>query len=472
MNSDMSHSHSRGAAPITPADAPGIIGKHMIVRDSFDFVMDLDKSHGSFIVDARESVKDAHGVERALSMKERTLLDFYTQFAAWPVAYNHPRLTQDPEFQRSLLRAATHKIANSDIVTVEKATYVQRMAEVAMQGLDYLFVISGGALAVENALKAAFDWKIRLNFQRGILKNEADYKIIHFKEAFHGRSGYTMSMTNTDPDKVRFFPKFESWPRITSPKMQFPVAQHLGAIEAREAQALAEIKTAIQQNPHTIAGLILETVQAEGGDNHFRPEFFQALRRITQEHDIILILDEVQAGCGLTGRFWAWQHMGIVPDIMSFGKKMQVCGVLARKATFDRVEHNCFTYAGRLNSTWGSDLVDMVRATRLLEIIRDEKLVENAATQGHYLLEHMHRLEQNFGELIHNSRGLGLMAAFDFHDPHKRGRFVSEMRKLQVLTLTCGTHTIRLRPLLDVKREHIDMYFEAAEKSLKAISGR
>lgn len=464
--------HPGSVAPITPADAPGIIGKHMIVRDNFDFVMDLDKSHGSYIVDAREFTKDAQGNQHPLSMKERTLLDFYTQFAAWPVSYNHPRLTQDPDFQRQLLRVATTKIANSDIVTVEKAAYVQRMSEVAIKGgLDYLFIISGGALAVENALKAAFDWKIRLNFQRGILKNEADYKIIHFKEAFHGRSGYTMSLTNTDPDKVRFFPKFESWPRITPPKMRFPVSQHLADIEAREKQAIEEIKTAIQQNPHTIAGLILETVQAEGGDNHFRPEFFQALRRITTEHDIILILDEVQAGCGLTGKFWAWEHMGIVPDIISFGKKMQTCGVLARKATFDRVEHSCFSLAGRLNSTWGSDLVDMVRATRLLEIIRDEHLVENAARQGHYMLEKMHALEHAFPHLIHNSRGLGLMAAFDFKDPHKRGRFVSEMRKRQVLTLTCGSHTIRLRPLLDVQAQHVDMYFEAANDVMKVLAG-
>lgn len=455
---------------ISPAEARILIGRHMIVRDHFDFVMDLDQSHGPYIVDAREVARDAHGEERPLSMQERTLLDFYTQFAAWPVSYNHPKLTQDEAFNKRLLRAASIKIANSDIVTVDKAHYVDRMAEVAMHdGLDYLFVISGGALAVENALKAAFDWKIRLNFQKGVLRPEAEYKIIHFKEAFHGRSGYTMSLTNTDPDKVRFFPKFEHWPRISTPKMRFPVEKHLADIEAREAHAIQEIEATLQQNPHTIAALILESVQAEGGDNFFRPQFFQALRRITSEHDVILILDEVQSGCGLTGKFWAYQHMGIVPDIIAFGKKMQVCGILANRSTFDRVEQNCFTMPGRLNSTWGSDLADMVRATRLLEIIRDERLVENAANQGTYLLGRLHALQEAFPTLIHNARGLGLLTAFDFINPQLRGRFVSEMRKRQVLTLTCGTHTIRLRPMLDIQKQHIDAYIQAAEQSLGAL---
>ncbi|MFM7202344.1 MAG: L-lysine 6-transaminase [Myxococcota bacterium] len=458
---------------VSPAEARAVIGKHMIVRDNFDFVMDLEKSHGSYIVDARESVTDSHGNTRTLSMKERTYLDFYTQFAAWPISYNHPRLAQDEDFHKALIRASLHKIANSDIMTVEKATFVQRMGEVAIHdGLDYLFLISGGALAVENALKAAFDWKIRINFQKGILKPESEYSVIHFRHAFHGRTGYTMSMTNTDPDKVRFFPKFEHWPRISSPAMRFPLEQHLAEVEQLEAQALAEIRAALQRNSNTVAAIILETVQAEGGDRHFRPEFFKALRTLTQEHDILLILDEVQAGCGLTGKFWAYQHMGIVPDMISFGKKMQVCGVLARKATFSRVQDNCFTLAGRINSTWGADLSDMVRATRLLEIIRDEQLVDNAATQGQYILKHLRKLEAEHDGLITNTRGLGLMAAFDFHDPAKRTAFVNEMKKHQVLTLTCGTHTIRLRPLLDVQQAHIDEYMAAADASLKSLHHR
>lgn len=456
-------------APISASEARHVIGKHMIVRDQFDFVMDLEKSHGSYLVDARESYVDAHGKEHHLSIEERTLLDFYTQFAAWPVGYNHPSLLA-PDFLKTLTRVAINKIANSDIVTVEKAHYVKTMSEVAIQdGLDYLFIISGGALAVENALKAATDWKIRLNFSKGILIPDHEYRIAHFKDAFHGRSGYTMTLTNTDPDKVRFFPKFTNWPRITNPAVIFPLEENLETVKAREDQAFAELDAAYAQNPHTLAAVILESIQAEGGDHHFRPEFWQRLRRWTEERDVILICDEVQSGCGLTGKFWAYQHNGIVPDVISFGKKMQVCGILANKAKFDRVHDNCFQLAGRLNSTWGSDLVDMVRATRLLEIIRDEHLVQNAAEMGNFLLEGIEQLQTEFSDLIFNARGRGLMAAFDFKNPSLRGAFVGEMRRNRVLTLTCGTRTIRLRPLLDVQKTHIQAYLDAAARSLQAV---
>jgi len=457
-------------APISPHEARRVIGDHMIVRDHFDFVMDLERSHGSYIVDARDTVRTPDGHERRLDLNERTLLDFYTQFAAWPVAYNHPDLTRDEAFLKVLNRVAVHKIANSDVVTVEKAAYVKIMSEMAMQdGLDYLFIISGGALAVENALKAAFDWKVRLNFSHGIMFPDHEYKVAHFREAFHGRTGYTMTLTNTDPDKVRFFPKLTDWPRISNPKITFPLEQNLEQVERLEAQAIGELEASIRQNPHTIAAVIIETIQGEGGDNHFRPEFFQKLRTLTEAHDILFVLDEVQTGCGLTGKFWAYQHMGVVPDIISFGKKMQVCGILANRAKFDRIDENVFKMAGRLNSTWGADLVDMVRATRLLEIIRDHRLVDNAATVGAHLLEGLYDLQRQFPDMITNARGRGLMCAFDFRNPSLRSSFIGEMRRNRVLTLTCGAASIRLRPMLDIDQTHVQAYLNAAARSLQAI---
>lgn len=455
---------------VTPHEARELIGNHMIVRDHFDFVMDLEKSHGHYIVDAREKVLDPDGTPRSLSLEDRTLLDFYTQFAAWPIGYNHPDLVEDEDFKRRMTTAAINKIANSDVVTTEKANLVRMMSELAIRdGLDYLFLIDGGALAVENALKAAFDWKIRLNFAQGRLYPEEEYVIAHFKDAFHGRSGYTMSLTNTDPDKVRFFPKFTSWPRLNNPALRFPMEHHRAEVEQAEARTFRELEQAIKEHPHRLAAVIIEPVQAEGGDHHFRPEFFRKLRRMTEENDILLILDEVQTGCGLTGKFWAYQHFGIIPDILSFGKKMQVCGVLANRRVFDRVDDHVFVRPGRINSTWGSNLVDMVRCTRLLEIIRDRKLVDNAATQGAVLLEGLHRLERQFPEMVTNARGLGLMTAFDFRNPALRAPFVAEMRKNRVLTLTCGPASVRLRPMLDVEKRHIDHYLEAAERSLEAI---
>lgn len=454
--------------PILPQDAHNFVGKYMEVRSHFNFVMDLEKSHGHYIVDSREFTYDDNNLKK-LTLEERTYLDMYTQFASWPIAYNHPELMDD-NFLKTLSRVSVNKIASSDIITVEKTAYVKLMSELAMtDGLDYMFLISGGALAVENALKASFDWKIRKNFARGILLPETDYKIAHFKEAFHGRTGYTMSLTNTDIEKTKFFPKFESWPRLTNPKITFPIEKHLAEIERLEKQSLAELEESIRQNPHSIAALIIETVQGEGGDNHFRPEFFASLRKITEEHDILLILDEVQAGCGLTGKFWAYQHTGIVPDILCFGKKMQVCGILASRSKFNQVENHVFKATSRLNSTWGADLTDMVRASRLLYLIQKNDLVNNAAQMGDYFLKELQNLETEFRGLIHNARGMGLMCAFDFYTPKFRAEFVSEMTKRRVLTLTCGARSIRLRPMLDVKKEHIGQYVVAARDSLHHI---
>src|SRR5690606_33482055 len=140
--------------------------------------------------------------------------------------------------------------------------------------LPYAFFVSGGALAVENALKVAFDWKVRKNFQKGY-RTERGHKALHLEKSFHGRSGYTMSLTNTDPNKVAFFPKFD-WPRIISPHCNGPEDE--ATIEERERLAIAQAKLHFQQNPDDIAAIILEPIQGEGGDNHFRPSFLQALR--------------------------------------------------------------------------------------------------------------------------------------------------------------------------------------------------
>ncbi|MBW2468504.1 MAG: L-lysine 6-transaminase, partial [Deltaproteobacteria bacterium] len=351
----------------TDMDVHGTLGRY-ILADGMDLVMDLERSHGSWIVDQRDGAE---------------YLDLYTMYASQAIGYNHPRMM---EISDELARAATQKPICSDIYTEPMARFMEVFARVAMPAyLPHAFFIEGGALAVENALKAAFDWKTRLNLPLGKDHVHAD-RIIHFKEAFHGRSGYTLSLTNTyNPDKTRFFPKFD-WPRIDNPKLRFPVdAAEEQRVSEAEGRALKQIKLAINQFGDRIAGLIIEPIQSEGGDNHFRPEFMQALRELCNENRIIFILDEVQTGVGLTGRFWAHEHHGVQPDIISFGKKTQVCGMLAGPI-MDEVSDNVFQRSLRIGSTFGGNLVDMVRCKRILEIIESERLVDAAEQQGAYLL--------------------------------------------------------------------------------------
>ena len=350
------------------------LAKH-ILADGLPVVIDLEKSHGSYIV-------DVDGNE---------YLDMFSMFASSPVGYNHPHILKNAD---ALKQSAINKLALSDVYPREYADFLDTFERVGIpKELSYCFFIDGGALAVENALKAAFDWKTRLNLSKGI-EQEAS-QVIHFKQAFHGRSGYTLSLTNTkDPRKYMYFPKFD-WPRISNPRLQFPLTEESvnDAIKAEE-QAIQEIEAAIAKNPADIACLIIEPIQAEGGDNHFRNEFFQKLREICDKNDIILILDEVQTGIAMTGKMWCYEHLGIIPDVISFGKKTQVCGILANKEKFDRVENHVFKESSRINSTFGGNLVDMVRFRLILEIIEQENLVEKAAVLGAYLIEQLNILAE------------------------------------------------------------------------------
>jgi L-lysine 6-transaminase len=331
--------------------------KKYMLADGFHVVIDLEKSHGSFIYDA---------------VANRDILDFYSYFASLPVGHNHPQLREDDEFMQTLTRAAIANPANSDIYSREYAAFVDLFAELAVPAPHcHLFFVAGGALAVENALKTAFDWKVRKN--RALGRGDLGGKILHFQEAFHGRSGYTMSLTNTDPVKTDLYPKFD-WPRVINPKLRFPVdSAELARVARVEQQAVQQIEEAFARHPHDIAAIIIEPIQGEGGDNHFRREFFGELRRLCDKHDSLLIVDEVQTGCGITGRMWAHEHFGVNADIVVFGKKMQVCGMMVGPR-IDEVADNVFKMPSRINSTWGGNLVDMVRAEKYLQIISQEKL--------------------------------------------------------------------------------------------------
>ena len=421
---------------VAPGDVHKTLEQSMLV-DGFPFVLDLEKSHGSWLYD---------------SVTEREYLDFFTFFASSALGYNHPALTSD-EFLAKLGRVAVNKVSNSDIYTTEMAEFVATFARIAIpKNLPHLFFISGGALAVENALKAAFDWKVKKNLAKGI-KGEKGQKAIHFSEAFHGRTGYTMSLTNTDPAKVDLYPKFD-WPRIDNPKVIFPLEDHLEEVIAAEKRAIGQIEKAIADDGDDIAAIILEPIQGEGGDNHFRPEFFKELRRIADENDIILIFDEVQTGVGITGKMWAHQNYGIEPDIFCFGKKTQVCGIAAS----DRLNEidSVFKVSSRINSTWGGNLIDMVRAMKIFEVIEEENLVENAAKMGAVLQDTLKGFEKKYPGVVSNVRGLGLFCAFDLPDSASRDALVSTAMDKGLIVLKCGPHTVRFRPPLNVSAEEIE----------------
>lgn len=438
---------------IEPSRVNETLKKH-ILADGYDITYDMEKSSGAYMYDSKGN---------------RKLLDFFTCFASVPLGYNHPKMINDESFKHNLLLAAIANPSNSDVYTQQYAQFVDTFSKVGIPSyLPHAFFIAGGALAVENAIKTAMDWKVQKNFAKGY-KEEKGFKVIHFEKAFHGRSGYTLSLTNTLPDKTKWFAKFD-WPRISTPQLKFPLTEeNLNQVKAEEARSIEQIKKAFADNKDDVCAIIIEPVQSEGGDNHFREEFLIQLRQLADENEAMLIYDEVQTGVGLTGKFWCHQHFSeqAQPDIISFGKKMQICGILVGKKV-EEVEGNVFNVPSRINSTWGGNLVDMVRSTQILNIIEEDRLVENAQSVGKYLQDELTKLAQKHDKMS-NIRGRGLLTAFDFPNKEMRDQFVAKGMEHNVMFLGCGNQTIRFRPALCIEKSHIDEGISIMEKILPAL---
>ncbi|GII92900.1 L-lysine 6-transaminase [Sinosporangium siamense] len=420
------------------------LARHLLV-DGYRLVLDLERSRGSWLVDEPTG---------------RRYLDFYTFFASAPLGVNP--FDDDPEFLALLGRVAANKPANSDLYSSHLADFADTFARVLGDPeLPHLFFVEGGALAVENALKAAFDWKVRHNEAHG-RSPELGTKVLHLTRAFHGRSGYTLSLTNTEPVKTAGFPKFD-WPRIDVP------AIHLGDVETAEDRALEQARAAFERHPHDIACFIAEPIQGEGGDNHMRPEFLQAMQRLCHEHDALFIVDEVQTGVGITGTPWAYQQLGLQPDLVAFAKKTQVGGVMAGRR-INEIEDNVFRVSGRINSTWGGGLVDMVRSRRMLEIIERDALIPRAGLLGEVLLAGLAELEADAPDLVSSVRGRGLMCAFDLPDTATRDEMLTVLREREgVLVLPCGPRSVRLRPALSVTQEELAQGLAAFARAIPAL---
>jgi L-lysine 6-transaminase len=438
---------------ITPQDVRDIFFEHMNAKGMMPMVLDMANSRGVELYD---------------QLTGQRYLDFFGFYASSAVGMNHPQMHADEAFKERLMEAAINKITNSDVRTVHMARFLQTFDRVAVPDhLPHAFFISGGALAVENALKVAFDWKVRKNFQKGY-RREVGHKVLHFDQAFHGRSGYTLSLTNTaDPRKTMYFPKFD-WPRVTNPKIVFPLEEHLEDVQKHEELALSQVKHAFREYKDEIACIILEPIQGEGGDNHFRPEFLQALKDLALENDALLVFDEVQTGVGITGSFWAHQAIGIEPDIIAFGKKTQVCGILAG-TRIDEVEDHVFQVPSRINSTWGGNLVDMVRFDKTMEIIEDDNLLDNAKRVGEYLLDRLLEL-QHATNVVTNVRGRGLMCAFDLPTPELRDRVLQQCYQEGVVILGCGTRSIRFRSPLTITEDEIDQGMALVNEAVENVA--
>jgi len=444
----------KGAAsaptPVTPADVHNVLARHLLT-DGFKLVLDTQASQGSTIVDARDGQR---------------YLDMYTFFASAPLGCNHPGIVDDPYFMALLADVSANKPANSDIYSTHLAEFVETFSRVLGDPrLPHMFFVEGGAMAVENALKVAFDWKSRHNEAHG-RSPDLGTRVLHLTRAFHGRSGYTMSLTNTEPVKTDRFPKFD-WPRIDVPAIHFPI--DVDQMQTAEEHALDQAREAFARYPHDIAAFIAEPIQGEGGDNHMRAEFLQAMQDLVHANDALLILDEVQTGAGTTGTAWAYQQLGLSPDIVAFSKKVQLGGIMAG-GRVDEVADNVFAVSGRINSTWGGGLTDMVRSRRILEIVKRDGLIEAAGPKGEALLSALGKVEAAHPSLLSNVRGRGLLVAVDVPNSETRDGVLRRLREDEhVLTLGSGERSVRFRPALSVTVDELEQAAAALGRVLDGV---
>ena len=442
------------ANTIDPKRVKNLLSEHLLTKGMMPMVLDMEASQGVRLHDKKSG---------------RSLIDLFGFYASNPLGMNHPKMTRDEGFMERLVDAALNKVTNSDVMTGHMARFVDTFDRVGIPDyLPYTFFISGGALAVENALKTAFDWKVRKNHEKGY-RREVGHQVLHLDQAFHGRTGYTMSLTNTaDPRKTMYFPKFD-WPRITNPKIHFPLDEdEVERVAAEEQKALDQAKRYFHEREDQIAAVILEPIQGEGGDNHFRPSFLKRLKTLAHENDALLVFDEVQSGVGITGEFWAHQALGVKPDIMAFGKKSQVCGILAGRK-LDEVDDHVFETPSRINSTWGGNIVDMVRFDRILEIMEEEHLVEHAGTVGEHLQSRLHELANSF-PAVTNVRGRGLMTAFTLPSTEYRDHVTQQTYEEGAIILGCGERSIRFRTPLTITEGEVDEGMACIHRALETAA--
>lgn len=385
-------------------------------------------------------------------------LDFTSGIGVTNTGHCHPRVVQAVQAQAARILHAQMNVAYHE----PALQLVQELKKVVPASLDTFFFSNSGAEAVEAAVKLARQVKARPN-------------IIVFEGGFHGRTVGTMSLTTAKTIyRLRYQPLMPGV--VVAP---FPYAYRYGWDPEECSQwCLAELRHLLhtQTDPSETAAILLEPILGEGGYVVPPPSFLPGLRKICDEFGLLLIIDEIQSGFGRTGRFFAAEHFGVVPDILVMAKGLAsglpLSGIAASYELMER------WVTGSHGGTYGGNAVACAAAVATLQVFQEEGLVENAARQGAYLLDCLHEIAGRY-PAIGDVRGLGLMIGTEFstadRQPDPAMAKAAQERCFQkgLLLLTCGPYSnvIRWIPPLIVNREQVEQGVTIFKEVLEVLAG-
>ncbi|WP_255149225.1 aminotransferase class III-fold pyridoxal phosphate-dependent enzyme [Halorarius halobius] len=407
----------------------------------YEFVWDvLEDATGPFCTDADGNV----------------LMDFTSHVGAAPLGYNHPYLLERME---AFDLVDPLKIAGQDFYTTAgdpadpefpgPAELMDRLTEVSSQyGMDTVFLSNSGAEAVENALKICYD------------DTGGKYGVT-FHGAFHGRTLGALSLNRSKEIYRREFPEIPSVHDVPycDDRTCDPDTCSCGFF----ADGVSQLRRMLDPqrgwvNGDEVAFVVVEPVQGEGGYRFPSDAFTDELQAVCDQHDLLLIADEIQSGMGRTGEFWASDHSALDPDVIAAAKGARVGATIASEEVFPAEE-------SRLSSTWGAgDLVASMQGALTIDAIHELDLLDNATARGRQAQELLR--DADLPNAV-DVRGQGLMLAVEFDSKERRNAVMDAAFQRGLLTLGCGHETLRLLPPLDVTEREIrlgcDLLAEAVE---------
>lgn len=429
---------------------------------SVKLFIDYEKSIGNFMVDADGN----------------TFLDIITQISSIPLGYNHPALI---EALRDPANAAEF-VNRPCLGFLPPQQFMARISNallaVAPKGLTEVQTMACGSCSVENALKAAFFHYMDL--QRGgkpptqeelhtTMYNQSpgspSLSALSFDGGFHGRTLGALSCTHSKAIHKLDVPAFD-WPIGQFPRYKYPLEEFTQENAQEDQKCLANVEQLIHdyKDKAPVAAMIVEPIQSEGGDFHGSPEFFKGLRRICTKHKIGLIVDEVQTGCGPTGRFWAHEHFNMedAPDFVTFSKKMLLGGYFYKPEFRPNAAYRVF-------NTWMGDPSKLILLEQVISVIQNENLLGKIEQTGARLQKGLYSLQKKFTGLLMNVRGRGTFCAMDFPDGSTRDKALEQLALHGIYAGGCGDKSVRVRTALVFTDKHTDILLDRLESVLTKL---